>query len=134
VIQLGGVDACPLGEVANGAHEVEPARRVATIQIGRPERWLAAVHKEPAWRGTVRDDPLSTDAEHAVGRLFVRRDPATRIPAPPEFRECGIEPFGQSREHDVRVEVDDSRLCVGLAHQKPSRARKSSMAIAAISD
>jgi hypothetical protein len=63
-------------EVGHGADELGAVRDGAAVDVGGPERGLAAMDEEAARRRSVRDDALGADAEPGVRVFLVGGDPA----------------------------------------------------------
>jgi hypothetical protein len=73
--------------------------------------------KEPGRRIAVSDDAVGPYAEHPMGHLLVRRDPASGVWPPAELGERSVEASCKGGQHNFGVELSDSQL--RFCHQAP---------------
>ena len=113
--RLHSLDLCDLDsgsgrELLDYRSEGLTTRHDAAVDVSGPESGVATVDEKPRRRGAVSNDPIGADAEHAVGCLLVRRDPAASILPPAELGERAVETSRKSGQNNLNVEVPDSLL------------------------
>src|SRR5207237_10462616 len=111
--------SCSSCESAHDRPECLAARNVSAVDVRGPEHGLAAMDEEARRRAAVRDHAISADAEHAMGHVLVRGDPATSVLPPSELRKRSVKASHECGQHYLVIEISD--LLLRRYHETPKR-------------